>query len=467
MLILLPRLLPEAGDRRHQPRRQGHADEHRSNDRPGPDRPHLEAASEPRHTGDGRRELPAAAPGLQGARADPDPARRRAGRRAHRGVRAALRRAGRPGRASALPRSDRRARVRDPAGAPASRRPPAARSPRAARSRSTARRCSCRARSSCSAIVALLLVAERSLERGGAFVASAAVTAGTEADRRAGGAGAGGNTDVYPLMMFSLGGMLLFVSANDLLTMFVALEVFSLPLYLLCALARRRRLLSQEAAMKYFLLGAFASAFFLFGIALIYGFASAVDFAGIHDAIARVGEQPDAADRRLRPDRDRPAVQGRGGAVPRVDAGRLPGRADAGHRVHGRLHEGRRVRWPAARAVRRVRPAPVGLQGRHRRDRGADDAGRLDPRGHADRHQAPARLLVHRERRLPAGRRAGVQPGRAQLDDVLPGRVRLHGDRRVRRRHAGARRRRRGDAPVPLGRSRPALAAVRRRSSRS
>ncbi|HEY2793574.1 MAG TPA: NADH-quinone oxidoreductase subunit NuoN, partial [Micromonosporaceae bacterium] len=70
-----------------------------------------------------------------------------------------------------------------------------------------------------------------------------------------------------------------------LLTMFVALEVFSFPLYLLCALARRRRLLSQEAAMKYFLLGAFASAFFLFGIALVYGYANSVDFSGIDTAI--------------------------------------------------------------------------------------------------------------------------------------------------------------------------------------
>ncbi len=131
--------------------------------------------------------------------------------------------------------------------------------------------------------VSLLLIAERSVERGGAFVASAAVTAGTQADR-AQARREPGTTDTYPLMLFSLGGMLLFVSANDLLTMFVALEVFSLPLYLLCALARRRRLLSQEAAMKYFLLGAFASAFFLFGIALIYGFAGVVDFGGIHDA---------------------------------------------------------------------------------------------------------------------------------------------------------------------------------------
>jgi NADH-quinone oxidoreductase subunit N len=54
-------------------------------------------------------------------------------------------------------------------------------------------------------------------------------------------------------------------------TMFVALEVLSLPLYLLCGLARHRRLLSQEAALKYFLLGAFSSALFLYGVALLYG----------------------------------------------------------------------------------------------------------------------------------------------------------------------------------------------------
>jgi NADH-quinone oxidoreductase subunit N len=134
-------------------------------------------------------------------------------------------------------------------------------------------------------IVALLLVAERSLEPGGPFVAAAAVTAGTQADRDQAQRREGG-TEVYPLLLFALGGMMLFVSANDLLTMFVALEVFSLPLYLMCGLARRRRLLSQEAALKYFLLGAFASAFFLFGIALLYGFAGQVTFAGIHNAIA-------------------------------------------------------------------------------------------------------------------------------------------------------------------------------------
>jgi len=129
-------------------------------------------------------------------------------------------------------------------------------------------------------IVVLLLIAERALETGGPFVAQAAITVGSEADRRQ--ATATGSTEAFPLTLFALAGMMLFVSANDLLTMFVALEVFSLPLYLLCALARRRRLVSQEAALKYFLLGAFASAFFIFGMALLYGFSGSVRLGDIH-----------------------------------------------------------------------------------------------------------------------------------------------------------------------------------------
>jgi NADH-quinone oxidoreductase subunit N len=134
-------------------------------------------------------------------------------------------------------------------------------------------------------VVSLLLIGERSVELGGAFVSEAAITVGSQKDLRQAN-GQPGATEVYPLTIFALGGMLLFVAANDLLTMFVALEVFSLPLYLLCALARRRRLLSQEAALKYFLLGSYASAFFLFGVALLYGYAGAVDLASIHDAVA-------------------------------------------------------------------------------------------------------------------------------------------------------------------------------------
>jgi NADH-quinone oxidoreductase subunit N len=94
------------------------------------------------------------------------------------------------------------------------------------------------------------------------------------------------SSEVFPLTLFAVGGMLLFPAAGDLLTMFVALEVLSLPLYLLCGLARRRRLLSQEASLKYFLLGAFSSAFFLFGAALLYGYSGSVYLADIAKAIS-------------------------------------------------------------------------------------------------------------------------------------------------------------------------------------
>ncbi|MCK0110884.1 NADH-quinone oxidoreductase subunit NuoN [Ornithinimicrobium sp. F0845] len=95
----------------------------------------------------------------------------------------------------------------------------------------------------------------------------------------------GTTTEVYPLTLLSVGGMMLFPASNDLLLMFIALEVLSLPLYVLSGLARRRRLLSQEASLKYFLLGAFSSAFFLFGAVLLYGYAGSMRLDVIAEAI--------------------------------------------------------------------------------------------------------------------------------------------------------------------------------------
>ncbi len=129
------------------------------------------------------------------------------------------------------------------------------------------------------------LFAERAVDSGvSAFAGQAAALPGTEAEREASSAGLE-HTEVYPLALFALAGMLLFVAADDLLVMFVALEVLSLPLYLLSGLARRRRLLSQEAAMKYFLLGAFSSGFFIYGVALVYGFAGSMQFSEIDQAV--------------------------------------------------------------------------------------------------------------------------------------------------------------------------------------
>ncbi|WP_110206966.1 NADH-quinone oxidoreductase subunit NuoN [Nocardioides daejeonensis] len=136
------------------------------------------------------------------------------------------------------------------------------------------------------AIAGALLFGERRLEGGvSAFAGQAAALPGAEPERDADAVRLD-HTEVFPLLMFAVGGMMVFAAANDLLTFFVGLEVLSLPLYLLTGLARRRRLLSQEAALKYFLLGAFSSGFVIYGIALIYGYAGTMSFAGIHEAIS-------------------------------------------------------------------------------------------------------------------------------------------------------------------------------------
>ena len=142
------------------------------------------------------------------------------------------------------------------------------------------------------ALTGVFLFAERHIDGGvSAFAGQAAALPGTEAERLASTRGLE-HTEVYPLMLFSVGGMLIFPAANDLITMFVALEILSLPLYLLCGLARRRRLLSQEAAMKYFLLGAFSSGFFLYGVALTYGYAGSFKLADISAVIeGRIGSE--------------------------------------------------------------------------------------------------------------------------------------------------------------------------------
>ncbi len=135
------------------------------------------------------------------------------------------------------------------------------------------------------AIASVMLVAE---PRVGSLVARAAVVPGS-VGARAQQTSVELQTEAYPLMSFAVAGMMLFAASNTLLVMFIALEILSLPLYLLAGLARRRRLLSQEAALKYFLLGAFSSAFFIYGLALIYGYAGTVSLGGIASATSVTG----------------------------------------------------------------------------------------------------------------------------------------------------------------------------------
>jgi NADH-quinone oxidoreductase subunit N len=93
--------------------------------------------------------------------------------------------------------------------------------------------------------------------------------------------------EFYALVLFALGGMALLVAAADLIVVFLAIEVLSLSLYVLTALTFRRG--PTEAAMKYFLLGAFASAFLLYGVAMSYGAAATTSIQGLARALSGTG----------------------------------------------------------------------------------------------------------------------------------------------------------------------------------
>ena len=330
-------------------------------------------------------------------------------------------------------------------------------------------------------IPAILLIAERSVDSGVA-AATAEVTAASAAEPEGGTdaftpqafavpgsvaereatKNAPGHTEVFPLTLFAVGGMLLFPASNDLLTMFVALEVLSLPLYLLCGLARRRRLLSQEAALKYFLLGAFSSAFFLFGVALLYGYAGTVELPRIADALARGTDDktlaligtallsvgllfkigavpfhswiPDVYQGAPTPITAFMAAATKVaavGAMLRIFYVALPDlRADW-----------RPVMWGVAILTMVVGAVMAVTQ---------NDVKRML----AYSSVAHAGFILHRSGR--------GQPGRSVVHDVLPLGLRIQHARRVCRRHAGAGQSGRGDGPVPLGGAGPALAPGRR-----
>ena len=146
----------------------------------------------------------------------------------------------------------------------------------------------------------------------------------------------------YPLIVsLATLGMMLMISANDLMSLYVGLELQSLALYVIAAF-QRDSVRSTEAGLKYFVLGSVASGMLLFGASLIYGFCGSTAFVQISQALlagkaAEIGTA------------DRPGVRGRGPglqdrrrAVPHVDARRLRGRADAGHGLLRRGAQDRR-----------------------------------------------------------------------------------------------------------------------------
>jgi len=88
--------------------------------------------------------------------------------------------------------------------------------------------------------------------------------------------------EYYTLILFSTAGMMLMGAATDLIVVFLGLEIMSIGLYILAAF-NRRQAASGEAGLKYFILGAFASAFFLYGVALLYGATGTTNLQAIGD----------------------------------------------------------------------------------------------------------------------------------------------------------------------------------------
>ena len=137
-------------------------------------------------------------------------------------------------------------------------------------------------------LLAVLVMADLTTAGDGAFAAQAADRPGSAEETESLHHGWTA-TEVFPLMLFSLAGMMLFPMVSNFITLFVVLELISLPLYIMAATARHRRLLSQEAALKYFVLGAFASAFLLLGSAFLYGLSGSVSYTSVAGALAAGG----------------------------------------------------------------------------------------------------------------------------------------------------------------------------------
>ena len=104
--------------------------------------------------------------------------------------------------------------------------------------------------------------------------------------------------ELYVLILLSASGGVIMASANDLIVMFLGLEILSIAAYVLAAM-HLRRAQSQEAGMKYFVLGAFSSAFFLYGIALVYGSTGSTNLSRIAQFATPVGPVPGTVDPKL------------------------------------------------------------------------------------------------------------------------------------------------------------------------
>ena len=135
-------------------------------------------------------------------------------------------------------------------------------------------------------------------------------------------------SEYHALLLFSIAGQCLMAASNDLIMVFIGLEISSIASYILAGYLRDDKR-CNEAALKYFLLGSFATGFFLYGVALIYGATGSVNLLIVRARRAAPGGRPGLPCRGRGADVRRAGLQGLGRAIPDLGAGCVSGRADA------------------------------------------------------------------------------------------------------------------------------------------
>ena len=145
------------------------------------------------------------------------------------------------------------------------------------------------------------------------------------------------SSEYYALLLFSVTGQCIMATANELIMIFIGLEISSIATYILAGYLRDDKR-NNEAALKYFLLGSFATAFLLYGIAWIYGTTGSTNLAAIRIALLAPGSaaQHDSSRHRRGADVRRICFQGFGRAISDLGARRLSRRSRAGDAVHVR-----------------------------------------------------------------------------------------------------------------------------------
>ena len=128
--------------------------------------------------------------------------------------------------------------------------------------------------------------------------------------------------EFYALLLFATAGMLMMAASNELVMVFLGLEILSIATYVMAGF-RRTDLKSNESALKYFLLGSFSSAFFLYGVALIFGATGSTNLITIAEvaSLIRSSDQPGRTFGGA--DADRSVLQSRRGAISRLDSRRV------------------------------------------------------------------------------------------------------------------------------------------------